>query len=326
MSDGEEMREVTGGGRVEPPALGPTRFDPLTRAPISGPSVEDPPIANPRRAEAIIAFCFILGFAGVAGLGAAYWELWPPMTQGALALVAFGSLGVGVTAWGKYLMPQGPFVEERHPMASTAEERAAFVASVQRGTNVVGRRSLLFKLLGLSAGALGVVTAFPLIRSLGPRPGKSIYETPWRKGSLLVYSDGRPVHVDDLEVGGVTTVFPENGTYHERAISQTLLIRPSSVPFTTKPGRETWTPRGYVAYSKVCTHAGCPVALYEEQLQQLLCPCHQSMFNILDGAMPIFGPAPRPLPQLPLYVDSSGYLRAQAPYDEPIGPGFWSRA
>ena len=96
-------------------------------------------------------------------------------------------------------------------------------------------------------------------------------------------------------------------------------------PITTKPGRETWGPAGYVAYSKVCTHAGCPVGLYEQLTQQLLCPCHQSLFNVREGAQPIFGPAPRPLAQLPLYVDGAGYLRAQTGYDEPIGPGFWER-
>lgn len=294
--------------------------------PVGGPSVEDPPLHNTRTIEGLVALSFVVGFMGAAALGAAYWQAWSPTVEGIIALVTLGAMGVGVSAWGKYLMPQGPFVEERHPMSSSPQERAAFTASVERGVTVVARRSFLAKLLGLSAGAFGVVAVFPLIRSLGPRPGKSLYVTPWRRGSRLVFSDNSPVHVSALEIGSVTTVFPENGSSFSRAISQTLLIRPSNAPFTTKPGRETWTPLGYVAYSKVCTHAGCPVALYEEQLQQLLCPCHQSMFNVLDGAMPIFGPAPRPLPQLALYVDSHGYLRSQAPYDEPIGPGFWSRA
>jgi ubiquinol-cytochrome c reductase iron-sulfur subunit len=81
-----------------------------------------------------------------------------------------------------------------------------------------------------------------------------------------------------------------------------------------------------VAYSKVCTHAGCPVDLYQEQLYQLLCPCHQSLFDVLKGAQPVFGPAPRPLPQLPLKIDEAGYLVASAGYDQPIGPGFWERS
>ncbi|OYV23715.1 MAG: ubiquinol-cytochrome C reductase, partial [Acidimicrobiales bacterium 20-64-4] len=83
---------------------------------------------------------------------------------------------------------------------------------------------------------------------------------------------------------------------------------------------------GYVAYSKLCTHLGCPVGLYEQQLQLLVCPCHQSMFNVANGALPNFGPAPRPLPQLPLMVDSQGYLQSQSDYKEPVGPGFWERS
>ncbi|MGH7735831.1 MAG: ubiquinol-cytochrome c reductase iron-sulfur subunit, partial [Gemmatimonadales bacterium] len=85
-------------------------------------------------------------------------------------------------------------------------------------------------------------------------------------------------------------------------------------------------PQGYVAYSKLCTHAGCPVGLYQDNTQQLVCPCHQSMFDVLKGAQQTFGPAPRPLPQLPLMVDAEGFLRAQRGYHEPVGPGFWERS
>ena len=122
-------------------------------------------------------------------------------------------------------------------------------------------------------------------------------------------------------------VFPEGFTSsdNDQAVDQTVLIRPQATPFVTKPGRESWTPDEYVAYSKVCTHAGCPVGLYQEELLQLLCPCHQSLFDVTKGAQPVFGPAPRPLPQLPLYIDDDGFIRAQSGYDQPIGPGFWER-
>jgi len=105
-----------------------------------------------------------------------------------------------------------------------------------------------------------------------------------------------------------------------------VLIRISTSDFTTRPGRETWGPSGYVAYSKLCTHLGCPVGLYEQQLEQLVCPCHQSMFDVTNGCEPNFGPAPRPLPQLPIYVDGRGLIRAQSDYLEPVGPGFWERS
>jgi len=180
---------------------------------------------------------------------------------------------------------------------------------------------------------MGIVLVFPLLRSLGPKPGTSLETTNWKAHLRLVDINGRPIHRADLEAGGFMTVFPEGFTDTDahQAIDQTVLIRPlgpqaNSSAFHSGPGRSTWTPDGYVAYSKVCTHAGCPVGLYQEQLYQLLCPCHQSLFDILDGAKPVFGPAPRPLPQLPLYIDAEGFIRAQAGYDQPIGPGFWERS
>jgi quinol---cytochrome c reductase iron-sulfur subunit len=159
-------------------------------------------------------------------------------------------------------------------------------------------------------------------------PGKTFEVTNWRRGSRLVDSSNRPVRADTLQVGGIMTVFPEGwaGTDQGQAVDQTVLIRVSLDDYTTLPGRETWGPNGYIAYSKVCTHLGCPVGLYEQQLQLLVCPCHQSMFNVLNGAVPQFGPAPRPLPQLPLFIDSSGYLRSQEGYDQPVGPGYWTRS
>jgi ubiquinol-cytochrome c reductase iron-sulfur subunit len=158
-------------------------------------------------------------------------------------------------------------------------------------------------------------------------PGDTFEVTNWKKGSRLVDSNNRPVRLDTLQVGGIMTVFPENhaNTEEGQTVDQTVLIRVALDNFTTQRGRETWGPRGYLAYSKVCTHLGCPVGLYEQQLQLLVCPCHQSMFNVLNGAVPQFGPAPRPLPQLPLRVDGDGYLVAQSGYDQAVGPGYWSR-
>jgi len=115
-----------------------------------------------------------------------------------------------------------------------------------------------------------------------------------------------------IEYGKVT--FTDQGL----ATDQTVLLRLPGGEFTTMPGREGWTPDGYVAYSKVCTHLGCPVGLYEQELELLVCPCHQSMFNIRNGAVPQFGPAPRPLPQLPLGYNDQGYLISTAPYDQPL--------
>ena len=287
-----------------------------------------PAARHPERVEKLIAFILLGGIAGVAAFGAAYWQNLAPWTLGVSLGVGLLLLGFGLSAWGKYLMPKGPFVEERHPLASSSAERDAMSAAlVQRTGIVVKRRRLLGGLVGAGMGIFGIVATFPLLRSLGPLPGNALDVTNWKRGSRLVDYNGRPVNVADLAVGSIMTVFPDGYELNtqDQAQDQTVLIRVSTAAFTTRPGRETWTPAGYVAYSKVCTHLGCPVGLYEQQLELLVCPCHQSMFNVLNGAVPEFGPAPRPLPQLPLMVDRKGYLRAQHGYDQPVGPGFWER-
>jgi ubiquinol-cytochrome c reductase iron-sulfur subunit len=165
---------------------------------------------------------------------------------------------------------------------------------------------------------------FPL-RSLGPRPGKDLKSTPYAEGGLrVVTEDGVPVGPKDLPVDGVVTVWPEGHT--DAADAPTLLIHTrSDQGFKSRRGREDWTVAGIVAYSKLCTHVGCPVGLYQAESGLLLCPCHQSTFNVLDGARPIFGPAARSLPQLPLGVDGEGYLIARGDFSDPVGPGFWDR-
>jgi ubiquinol-cytochrome c reductase iron-sulfur subunit len=131
------------------------------------------------------------------------------------------------------------------------------------------------------------------------------------------------VQPSDLAVGGLLTVFPEGAVGD--AASQTVLVHVSDQPVVTHPGREDWSPDGFLAFSKVCTHAGCPVGLYEQRTKQLLCPCHQTLFDVVRGCTVVFGPAPRALPQLPLAL-RDGYLVAQGDYLEPIGPSFWNRA
>jgi quinol---cytochrome c reductase iron-sulfur subunit len=277
---------------------------------------------DPRRYERRIAVAFVLSILGCLGLAVLYALGGQPQLEGALLLVGLGSLGYGLAVWGKELMPQGPFSQERENLVPSEEDKAAFWSAFTRGEDSIGRRSLLAKLLLGALGALAAALVFP-IRSLGPNPGRSLFQTSWRKGSRLVTADGAPVSVAALNVGGVLTVFPEGFT--DSADSQTLLIRVADRPITTRRGRETWSPAGYLAYSKVCTHAGCPVGLYEQARQQLLCPCHQSTFDVLDGCRPVFGPATRSLPQLPLTVDDAGFLRARSDFTEPVGPGFWNR-
>jgi len=312
---------------------------PLPPAALDDPHLQ-PYARRPEAAQAVAAVALVIGFLGFIGFGVAYWVAastqWEAITLG----VGMLALGFGVTAWGKYLMPQGPFVEERHEFHSTDEEREAMTAAItQRGGMVVQRRKLLGGLFALGSTVMGVVLLFPLLRSLGPKPAKSegtagptadsLFTTNWKQGSHLVTVDGRQITVDDLDVGGVLTVFPRGFT--GSSPDQVILIRlaklgPLDPPYPiAPPGHTSWGVQGYVAYSKLCTHLGCPVGLYQEQTQQLVCPCHQSIFNVNAGAVPEFGPAPRPLPQLPITVDTTGLLVANGGLNQAPGPGFWER-
>ena len=304
-----------------------------TKVPMPVATLSDPHLGdaakNPARAEGIIATIMVVAIVLIAGFGAAYWQNWNPWIIGGTLGAGLSLLGFGLAAWGKYLMPQGPFVEERHVLASSPEDRDSMAAAlVERSAVVVKRRRLLGGLFALGSGIFGIVAIFPLLRSMGPVPGTSLETTDWRRKTLLVDSNGRPVTKDTLVVGGIMTVYPHGlqTTLNGQGIDQTVLIRVQDSDLVTAKGRESWAPAGYVAYSNVCTHLGCPVGLYETELELLVCPCHQSMFNVRNGAVPQFGPAPRPLPQLPLAFDGNGYLVAQAAYDQPVGPGFWTRS
>lgn len=282
----------------------------------------DPATRYPERAERAIGVSFVIATIAGLALAVTYWLGGQTQAEGALLFVCLGGLGFGITLWGKALMAQGPFVQERESLIGSEEDKRAFKEAFVRGEESFERRRFLLRLLLGGVGALGVALIFP-IRSLGPSPGRNLFRTQWRKGSRMVRGDGSPVRVNDLAVGGVLTVFPEGAV--GSSDSQTLLLRPAATSITTRPGREDWSPSGYLAFSKVCTHAGCPVGLYEQNRNQLLCPCHQSTFDVMQGCQPSFGPATRPLPQLQIMVGGDGFLRAVGDYIEPIGPGFWNR-
>ncbi len=296
----------------------------LESVPLDAPQFEVA-ARNVKRTEYITFASFILALIAFAAFGAAYTQNASTGIFGLTIGLGLFFFGFGLVSWGKYLMPQGPFSEPRPLMETTEKEKELLKADfTSRGKVAIKRRSFLVKAMAAAGGIFGIVAAFPLIRSLGPLPKNSLMTTKWRKGSYLTTIYGDKVKPSDMEVGGILTVFPEDDL--GSAISQTILLRvKESGNIVTMAGREDWAPDGFIAFSKVCTHAGCPVGLYEHLEQLLVCPCHQSMFNVKDGAMPVFGPAPRPLPQLPIYIDSDGYFRARAGYDEPIGPGFWTR-
>ena len=185
----------------------------------------------------------------------------------------------------------------------------------------------------LSAVALFPLTiAVPLIGSVGGDWKISKFKhTIWRKGTRLAKDpSGDWIKASDVTIGSVFHVIPDGLREHEhwmeeKAKAVVLLVRLDERDLKHVPGRESWAYNGIVAYSKICTHVGCPVALYEQQTHHLLCPCHQSTFDVADGAKVVFGPANRPLPQLPITVDDEGYLIAQDDFAEPIGPSYWER-
>lgn len=274
-----------------------------------------------RRAERQITALFLLSSASAIALAIVYMRGGQPQLEGLFLGIALGGVACGLVIWGNRLLPQGPFVDDRHELASPAAEvEAAEEGLKQEGA--VTRRKLVGRSLGLAVGGLGLAALFP-IRSLGPSPGQALARTPWRSGLRLITEDGRPVRADDVPREGLVTVFPEG--HPGSADGQAVLIRLTPGLLVAKPGREDWTPQDIVAYSKICTHAGCPVGLYEATSHLLLCPCHQSTFDVLRHAKPEIGPAAAPLPQLPLRIDPEGFLVAQGDFSEPVGPSFWHR-
>jgi ubiquinol-cytochrome c reductase iron-sulfur subunit len=280
--------------------------------------------AEQRRAERIAAAGFAVAILAGIGLFVVYFTGGQTQLEGVLFFLAFGGLGVGVALWANRLLGARDAVEERHEFTSGAAGREAFGhALVDEVGPVMGRRSVMVLLLVGAGGALGLALLLPVL-SLGPAPGRTLKETPWRRGSRVVDEEGNQITLDSVPEDGFITVFPEG---HEgSADAQALLINVPPGLLRLPPDRMAGVPGGtHVAYSKICTHAGCPVGLYRATTRSLLCPCHQSQFNVLDGAKPFFGPAARPLPQLPLGVDDQGVLIALGDFDGPVGPAFWDQ-
>ena len=249
-----------------------------------------------------------------------------------MALALF-CIGAGAIHWAKTLMPDNEVIAERHEFRSNDDDRAEFVKTVKAGAGAagLGRRPLIKRSLGLALGLSGL-TPLLLLRDLGPLPKDDLTKTSWKTGTRLVTDPGdRPIKASDLEVGAVAQTLPELAPGEVRTLNNigkdaVLLIRLRPEDFNLDDERLSWTHEGIIAFSKICSHMGCAVALYEQQTKHLLCPCHQSTFDVTRAAKVIFGPAARPLPQLAITVDSEGYLIAQAPFTEPVGPSFWERS
>jgi ubiquinol-cytochrome c reductase iron-sulfur subunit len=283
-----------------------------------------PSVARPRspfesRAEVAVALAFaVAALAGVALL-VVYALGGQTQIEGVLLMLSLGGIAVGISVWGAELLPELETVEDRHPMGSPppGPDEMGSAEVVREG---ITRRRALLGMLAAAFGGLAAALAIPIF-SLGPAPGASLFQTSWRRGLRLVGPDNKPVVASDVPLGGVVTVFPEG--FAGSADGQALLIRVEPNLLALPADRASWAPEGYVAYSKVCTHAGCPVGLYRANLHSLICPCHQSTFDVLRGAVPTFGPAVRPLPQLPIQRQADGTFVALGDFPEPIGPSFW---
>ncbi|MEO6703734.1 MAG: Rieske 2Fe-2S domain-containing protein [Jatrophihabitantaceae bacterium] len=314
------------------------------RFPIAGTKAE-------QRAERTIAAVFLIGFlAAVAfivvfcgavpfewrlpGEGNQNFRYFTPLLGGLLGL-ALAAIGIGVILWAKWLLPEEEVVQDRHDGPSSETEQILAAGTLISGFEDMGvaRRSMLKTTLGLAGGALGVVPLVALVGAMIKKPnkgpGQSLFHTMWGPGVPMVNSDGSRIGPGDLLPGSIATVFPGVPGGVAAGDSPTLLIRlrPGQVVKARK-GQQDFGWQDFVAYSKICTHAGCPASLYEQQTSRLLCPCHQSQFEVLQDAKPVFGPATRSLPKLPLgveIVDGTQYFVAKADFPEAIGPAFWER-
>jgi ubiquinol-cytochrome c reductase iron-sulfur subunit len=233
-------------------------------------------------------------------------------------------LAYGFASW-VALLPPGPVVEEREPMVPLASDVRALEQDLADADRGITAAVLPRRMLTLGVGLLGLASLLPL-RSLltqGRSPGASLWSTAWKDGARVVREDGTPVRPSDLQTGTALTVYPQ-GHVQDGDVA-VLLLRVDPADLRLPPDRMAWTVDGVVGYSKICTHAGCPVGLFVQGSGQLMCPCHQSVFDVLRGATPKYGPADRPLPQLPMALAPDGSLVALGDFHEPVGPGYWRR-
>lgn len=268
-----------------------------------------------------------LSLAVAGGIVAAfgYWTDATETVLGSGLAVAFLGTGIGLVTWTRTMDLDHHAVQERDSLAVDDEAGDELDSVITTSAVEFRRRRLLLVLLGGSFASMAVAFIGP-IGSLGPKPSGGRQRTAWGRGSKLVTIDGRPVPVDQFGFDELVTVFPEGSVGRDDSQVVLMRIRPELLSERTVAGGAV---DGWVAYSKICTHAGCSVGLLgiddrpPDQTRQLVCPCHQSVFDPSDAAKPRGGPAPRPLPQLPL-ANEDGILVSTSDFDGPVGPIAWN--
>ncbi|MEZ7004248.1 Rieske 2Fe-2S domain-containing protein [Streptomyces sp. SCSIO 75703] len=300
-----------------------------------------------KRSERTVALLFTVSMLATVGFIAAFVAIphdksiyvWPlghlnamNFALGLTLGVALFTIGAGAVHWARTLMSDEEIADERHPIEASPEVRAKVHADFKQGAkeSAIGRRKLIRNTM-LGALTLVPLSGVVLLRDLGPLPGTKLRHTMWSKGKLLVnMNTNQPIRPSDVVVGSLSFAMPEGMSEHDEnfqsEIAKAALMIVRLQPGDIKDKRELeWSHEGIVAYSKICTHVGCPISLYEQQTHHALCPCHQSTFDLSDGARVIFGPAGHALPQLRIGVNDEGYLEALGDFDEPVGPAFWER-
>ncbi|WP_431992996.1 cytochrome bc1 complex Rieske iron-sulfur subunit [Streptomyces albogriseolus] len=311
------------------------------------PRVQDIDERAAKRSERTVALLFTVSMLATVGFIASYVTIpvdksvyiWPighisglNFALGMTLGLALFCIGAGAVHWARTLMSDHELADERHPIEASPEVRAKVMDDFRQGAkeSVLGRRKLIRNTM-FGALALFPLSGVVLLRDLGPLPGTKLRHTLWSKGKLLVnMNTNEPLRPSDLIVGSLTFAKPEgleeddHGFQTEIAKAALMLVRIQPDDIKDKRSLE-WSHEGILAYSKICTHVGCPISLYEQQTHHALCPCHQSTFDLSDGAKVIFGPAGHALPQLRIGVNDEGYLEALGDFDEPVGPAFWER-
>jgi ubiquinol-cytochrome c reductase iron-sulfur subunit len=300
-----------------------------------------------KRSERVVALLFTVSMLATIGFIVAYVLIpidqyilvWPlgeisalNFTLGLTLGTALFCIGAGAVHWGRTLMSDHELIGERHPVEADEPTKEKVLADFHQGAkeSQIGRRKLVRNTM-FGALALVPLSGVVLLRDLGPLPEDKLRHTAWEKGKLLVNQNtGEPLRPEDVTVGSLVMVQPEGleeGSHEfqtEIAKAAVMLIRLEPEDIKDKQELD-WSHEGIVAFSRICTHVGCPVTLYEQQTHHVLCPCHQSTFDLADGARVIFGPAGHPLPQLRISVNEDGFLEAQGDFAEPVGPTFWER-
>jgi ubiquinol-cytochrome c reductase iron-sulfur subunit len=317
--------------------------------PAHEPRIQDIDERAAKRSERVVSQLFIVSMLATVGFIVAYLlipieeivYIWPFGHVSALNFalgmtlgLALFCVGAGAVHWARTLMSDEEIPDERHPVEASPEVKEEVLAEFRKGTEEsgigFGRRKMMRNTM-IGATALVPLAGLVLLRDLGPAPGTMLRTSAWAAGKRIINGNtGQPLRPEDIIVGSLTQALPEGLDSHDHnylaeiAKAAVMLVRLDPEDIKDEQSAD-WGHEGILCYSKICTHIGCPATLYEKSTHHALCPCHQSTFDLADGARVLFGPAGHPLPQLRITTNDDGELVAMGDFAEPPGPSFWER-